>query len=263
MIFLPFLIFVLGLLVGSFLNVVILRLNTGRSIASGRSACARCNRVLTWYELVPVFSFLALRGKCRTCRLPISFQYPIVELITAVLFIIFYIRMPLASSFSSYSWLAFLFSIVVAGLLLVAAVYDARHKILPDIIIYPFLLLSLIAISVKATLFPAFSEGRAIFDGVLVGLPFFLLWAFSRGRLMGFGDVKLTLGIGWLLGLSAGFSAIILAFWIGAVFGLLLIALSHNHSMKSQVPFGPFLILGTLIVSIGGITLASIFPLWS
>lgn len=260
-IFLPLLIFVVGLLIGSFLNVVILRMNTGRTIATGRSMCARCSRPLEWYELIPVFSFLALRGKCRTCKTSISFQYPVVELITGILFVVFYIKIPLMMGFTAYAWLSFLFALVVSSLLIVAAVYDARHKILPDVIMYPFMLLALLAIAVKSTLFPGFSPLLAIAEGVLVGLPFFLLWLLSRGRAMGFGDVKLATGIGWLLGLSLGFGAVILSFWIGALFGLFLIAVAHTHSMKSQVPFGPFLIIGALIAGLWGISIASIFPL--
>ncbi len=262
MILLPLLIFFLGLLVGSFLNVVILRMNTGRTVVTGRSMCARCSRPLEWYELVPVLSFLFLRGKCRTCKNRISFQYPVVELVTGILFLTLYLKFPLAMGFSAYSWLSFLFTATIASLLIVAAVYDARHKILPDGVIYPFLLLTLIAIAVKATLFPGFPAAKAVFDGVLVGLPFFLLWWLSKGRVMGFGDVKLALGIGWLLGTTLGFSAVILSFWIGAVFGLFLIGVSHTHSMKSQVPFGPFLIAGTLIAGVWGISIWSIFPLW-
>lgn len=260
MIVLPIFIFFLGLLIGSFLNVVILRMNTGRSVATGRSMCARCSRTLHWHELIPVLSFLALGGKCRTCKTPISFQYPVVELVTAVLFIILYIKLPLAAGFTAYSWLSFLFAAVVGSLLIVAAVYDARHKILPDAVMYPFLLLTLLAIAVKATLFSGFSWEKAIVDGVWVGLPFFLLWWLSRGRAMGFGDVKLALGIGWLLGMALGFGAVILSFWIGAIFGLFLIAVAHTHTMKSQVPFGPFLIIGALIAGLWSVSITTIFP---
>jgi prepilin signal peptidase PulO-like enzyme (type II secretory pathway) len=261
--FLPLIIFVLGLIIGSFLNVVILRMNTGRSIVRGRSACARCNKALRWYELVPVVSFLALRGKCRSCKLPISFQYPVVELVTAVLFILLYLKIPIQMGFTAYAWLSFFFSVAVACTLIVIAVYDARHKIIPDTAVYFFILLSILSIAVKATLFPGFPLFDQVFSGVLVALPFFILWWLSGGRVMGFGDVKLALGIGWLLGLSGGFAAVMLAFWIGAVFGLLLIAATHRTSLKSEVPFAPFLIIGVFIVGIWQVTIASFFPLWS
>ncbi len=261
MIFLPIIIFVLGLIIGSFLNVVILRMNTGRSIASGRSMCARCSRPLAWYELIPVFSFIVLRGKCRTCRVPISFQYPVVELATAVLFVLLYIKVALGGGLTPFAWLSFAFACVVGALLVVAGVYDVRHKILPDTVIYPFLLVAVLGIVVKATMVPEFNGLKALFDGVIVGLPLFLLWAVSRGRLMGFGDVKLMLGVGWVLGLSQGIAGLVISFWVGAIFGLFLIALSHRYSMKSQVPFGPFLIIGALIAGLWQVSLSALFPL--
>lgn len=259
MLLFPLFLFVFGLLIGSFLNVVILRMNTGRSIHAGRSACMRCARPLSWYELVPVFSFLALRGKCRGCRTSISFQYPVVELVTGLLFVVLYASIVVKGDFSAFSWLSYLFTLIITSLLIVAAVYDARHKILPDTIMYPFLLLTLLAIGVKATLFSGFSWEKAIVDGVWVGLPFFLLWWLSKGRAMGFGDVKLALGIGWLLGISVGFAAVLLSFWVGAIAGLFLIGLSHGYSMKSQIPFGPFLLIGALIAGVWGITIAQLF----
>jgi prepilin signal peptidase PulO-like enzyme (type II secretory pathway) len=262
MILLPILIFVLGLLIGSFLNVVILRLHTGRSAVSGRSACARCARTLEWYELIPLCSFLALRGKCRTCNTQISFQYPVVEVTTAVLFLLFYIKLPLAASFTYYSWISYIAALVVISLLMVIAVYDARHKIIPDEIVYPLMLTGLVAIIVKTAFFSAFDPVRAVIDGVLVALPFFVLWVASRGRAMGFGDVKLALGLGWILGLTKGFTMVILSFWIGAIAGLFLLGLSKKYSMKSQIPFGPFLIAAAFIVSFWGMTISSVVPIF-
>ncbi|HWC57812.1 MAG TPA: prepilin peptidase, partial [Candidatus Paceibacterota bacterium] len=201
MLLVPIIIFVLGLIVGSFLNVVILRLNTGRSVVRGRSACARCNRTLAWYELVPVFSFLALRGKCRTCQGAISFQYPLVELTTALLFVIEYSRIVIAGGFTQMAWIVYAFVLIVSALFMVIVVYDLRHKIIPDQVVYPLILLALLSILWRGAVFPYFGIATALFGGVLVALPFFCLWFFSKGRLMGFGDVKLALAIGWLFGL--------------------------------------------------------------
>ena len=261
MAFLPLFVFIFGLIIGSFLNVVILRMNTGRSLVVGRSACPRCNRSLLWNDLIPVFSFLNLRGKCRGCKAPISFQYPVVELLTAVLFVTLYSKLLIGMEFSSYAWLSFLFGCTVASLLIVAAIYDARHKILPDVVIYPFLLLSLGSIVVKGTLFSDFNIITTFIEGLLVALPLFLLWALSRGRGMGFGDVKLVLGIGWLFGFSMGIAGLFFAFWIGAIFGLFLIALSHRHGMKSHIPFGPFLMAGALIAFLWDLSINTIFPM--
>ncbi|HVY35831.1 MAG TPA: prepilin peptidase [Candidatus Paceibacterota bacterium] len=262
MVFLPVIIFVLGLLIGSFLNVVILRMHTGRSFVKGKSICPRCGRKLRWFELVPVVSFLALRGRCRTCHEHISFQYPIVELLTGFLFVLFYIKAPLAGGFSAFSWAWFVFMATIASVLIVITVYDIRHKIIPDGAVYTFILLALISVVYHvitggiALIFPL------LIAGVVVALPFFLIWFFSKGKFMGFGDVKLALGMGWLLGLSQGFTAVIFGFWIGGIFGLFLIALSHRYSMKSEIPLAPFLIAGLSIVGIFGITLSSLFPLW-
>lgn len=124
---------VLGLIIGSFLNVVILRLNTERSFG-GRSGCMTCMNQLSWFELIPVFSFLGLRGRCRKCKANISIQYPIVELITGFIFAalflkfqnVFFYGQTLVFSFT-YAYFAAAFS-----LMLVIAVYDIRHKIIPD-----------------------------------------------------------------------------------------------------------------------------------
>jgi prepilin signal peptidase PulO-like enzyme (type II secretory pathway) len=98
--------------------------------------------------------------------------------------------------------------------------------------------------------------------GALVAVPFFLLWYFSKGKLMGFGDVKLMLGIGWLTGLMLGISTLILSFWIGGIVGLFLIGLTKRYGMKSEVPFGPFLIVALGLVELWGVTLHSLFPVW-
>jgi leader peptidase (prepilin peptidase)/N-methyltransferase len=262
MILLPIIVFAFGLLIGSFLNVVILRINTGRSVVHGSSKCARCNRALRWYELVPVFSFLGLRGRCRTCRVDISFQYPLVELITAIVFVILYSKILVLGAFTLTAWVAFIFALIVSALLVVITVYDLRHKIIPDHVVYPFIVLAVLSIGWKALLVPAFSVSTALFQGVVVALPFFLLWYFSKGRLMGFGDVKLALGIGWLTGLAVGISVVVLSFWIGGIVGLFLIGLTKRYGMKSEVPFGPFLIVALFIVLVWGVTIQSLFPLW-
>lgn len=262
MILLPIFIFILGLIIGSFLNVVILRLNTGRSIAKGRSKCMRCNTELSWYELIPVFSFLGLKGRCKTCKGHISFQYPLVELITAITFTVLYTTDIFNYGLTWWAGIIFIFSATVASLLIIIFVYDMRHSIIPDHIVYLFIILSLLSIIWSIFTVRGFSAPAALVQGILVALPFFLLWAFSKGRLMGFGDVKLALGMGWLLGLLGGFSAVVFAFWLGAIVGLFLLGLSRKYSMQSQVPFAPFLILGTFIVAVCNVTIMSLFQLW-
>ncbi len=261
MIFLPILVFGLGLIIGSFLNVVILRLNTGRSIVTGRSKCATCSRTLHWYELIPVFSFLGLRGKCRSCKAPISFQYPFVELVTAIIFIILYTKIILVGGLTLLAVGSFIGAAIAASLLIVIAVYDFRHKIIPDQIVYLFIALGFISIIWKTLVLPGFLPTPFIIAGPALAAPFFFIWFFSKGKAMGFGDVKLALGMGWFVGMSAALATFLLSFWIGAIVGLFMIAFS-GAKMKSQIPFAPFLIFAFFIVALWGITIATLFPIW-
>ena len=261
-ILLPVFIFLLGLIIGSFLNVVILRINTGRSIATGRSKCAHCSRVLKWYELVPVFSYLALGGKCRTCKASISRQYPLVELVTGITFVVLYIVTMVRPGFTWLTLVSFVFTCVVASLLMVLTVYDIKHKIIPDKIVYSFIALSFLSIVWRAVFVAGFMPWETVAAGFILATPFFLLWFFSKGKFMGFGDVKLMLGIGWLLGISMGTMALLFSFWIGGIFGMFLLALTSRYSMKSQIPFAPFLIMGTFIAGVWGITITSFFSIW-
>lgn len=233
----------LGLIVGSFLNVVILRHNTGRTL-SGRSGCLSCGRKLKWYELLPVLSFIIQKGRCRGCQAKISWQYPIVELSTAILFALIYCLI---------GWQIWLLIIywLIACLLVIITAYDFKHQIIPDRFVFAFIALGLIKV--------IFSDAViwwGLVGGLTTSLPLFLLWAVSRGRWLGFGDVKLALGIGLLLGVTAGLSALMLAFWIGAGIGLILIGWGKtqlwrkgkSYTMKSEIPFAPFLILGFWLV---------------
>lgn len=257
-------IFIMGLLVGSFLNVVALRYNSGLSYRKGRSMCFSCGEALRWHDMVPVFSFLFLLGKCRQCKTKISWQYPVVELLSGLLFVgIFYRQYSLWSLYGGmqygllFSVLFFIFYVVVFSLLLVIGVYDIKHKIIPDKMVFAFIGLSLVK------LFIFFVCNDFLYDlpnilnllaPVLLSLPFALIWLLSSGRMMGLGDAKLIFGIGALLGFGLGLSAVILSFWIGCVWSVGLLIARRNKrksasvGMNTEIPFAPFLILGTIIV---------------
>jgi leader peptidase (prepilin peptidase)/N-methyltransferase len=168
----------------------------------------------------------------------------------------------LSHGFNLASWLVFLFSTIMASLLIVILVYDFRHKIIPDKIVYPFIVLSFVSIIWKVATITSFSFLSAILAGILLAAPFFFLWFLSKGRLMGFGDVKLALGMGWLVGISGSITLFFLSFWLGAIVGLLLIATSKVHSMKSEIPFAPFMIVSLFIVGVLGVTISTLFPIW-
>jgi len=245
-------IFILGTIIGSFLNVVIYRFNTGMTIVKGRSMCMTCSRHLRWYELLPLFSFLIQKGKCRRCASKISHQYPIVEFITGLMFAFVAFKFLPILEFSYWSYMLFVvFFVFIFSLLIVISVYDLRHKIIPDKLVFIFIFLSFISIFINQTPFgqliklPTLSHFVA---GPLLALPFVLIWYFSKGRLMGLGDGKLILGIGWILGLVSGIFALVLSFWIGTIISLGLMFLYRNKmNMKTEIPFAPFLIFSTFI----------------
>ncbi len=203
--------------------------------------CLYCGKVLKWYELVPLLSFLALKGRCASCKSRLSFQYPLVEFVAGALFLLsfIYAKNYIASEF--FYFLPYIF--VIISILLIIVVYDLRHKIIPDKLVFFFILLSL----VRPALFllPGESLSSALFSGPLFFAPFAFIFFISRGKWIGFGDAKLVLGIGWFLGMIRGGLAILFSFWIGALFSIILLFLrSRQFTMKSEIPFAPFLLLG-------------------
>lgn len=253
-----------GLIVGSFLNVLILR--WGKQRVTGRSACVSCGGRIAWYDLIPVISWILLRGRCRACGAKISIQYVLVEAGTAILFVLI--------GLSSLPLLTRLAALPIAALLVAIAVYDLRHTLIPDAWVLTVaglaLLSSLLSLAGQETLFDVI---LTLFfgpvGGSLVALPLFGFWFFSHGTWMGFGDVKLALAMGWLLGIVSGLEALFLAFVLGAAIGIPLLFFSSRawelmrarftptgasqkfrgrFTMKSEVPFGPFLVAATLII---------------
>jgi len=215
-----------------------------------------CQNQLSWYELIPLLSFLALAGRCKSCKTKISAQYPLVEFITGLVFAGLFLKfqdvfLGHALVFSiTYSFYAVIFS-----LLIVIGAYDLKHKIIPDTLSLLGGVLALTGMfffvnfsnSSTPFFYPHLPSILEFLSGPIIALPFALLWLISRGRWMGLGDAKLALPLGWLLGLAGAFSAVVLAFWIGAIIGVVLILASRNYKMKSEIPFAPYLILGTLL----------------
>ena len=258
-------IFIFGALVGSFINVVALRHNTGRSAMKGRSVCYGCNKELRWYELVPIISFFFQGGKCLRCKTKLSWQYPLTELFTGLVFVGIALRQiylwPVYSAFQHgllYSILFFFYYALVFSLLMVIVLYDIRHMIIPNGFAYTFIFLSvakLLVFLVCRGFSLSFIDIFDVLAPLILFLPFAILWVASEGRWIGLGDAKLAFGIGALIGFIPGISTIILAFWIGAVWGVILLLKNsisrHGNKkigMKTEIPFAPFLVLATLIV---------------
>lgn len=263
-------IFIFGTIIGSFLNVVIYRYNTGKGIG-GRSECFSCKRKLTSIDLIPLFSYIFLRGKCRTCHSKISPQYFFVELLTGILFVASYLvdlkYLLISPNLFLYE---LVYHLIVMSFLVIIIVYDMKHKIIPDAFAYGFALIALAHMFVTVLPSGAFAlvqpDSFHMIAGIALAFPFYIFWLISSGRWMGLGDAKLALGIGWFLGLSAGGTAIIFSFWIGAAVSVFLLIVIKfikglrkevpvsfrsrlpRLTFKSEVPFAPFLITGLLIV---------------
>lgn len=250
--------FVTGLCIGSFLNVLVLRHNTGLGFF-GRSFCPSCGRSLTWKELIPLMSFALQKGRCKSCRSEISWQYPLVEFATGAVFLFTYLKYADCWSRDGLCFIYFLFGLLFWSIFIAIFVYDFKHKIIPDHFVYTLIFLSFIyrlAISASVYYFWDF------FAPIILFAPFFLLWFFSKGAWIGFGDAKLAAAIGLILGLLGGIASLIYAFWIGAVVSLCLMAISKlvktrnlslklgskEITMKSEIAFGPFMIIGVFLV---------------
>jgi leader peptidase (prepilin peptidase)/N-methyltransferase len=286
----------LGLAVGSFINVLTLRWKPAEEnrllkIIQGRSHCLHCGQTLKWFEVIPLLSFVFLRGRCRHCRIKLSWQYPLVEGLTGVVFIGLMWRI-LRFNFFAYQlfsdprtnfWVVatILIWFFYAAVLIALSVIDLRHYLLPDKIIFPAMGIALLAnlgfygLSISSGFFPKaglnflgpyadlinghFNILTSAILGVLVLSAFlFLIYILSRGRAMGLGDVKLAALIGLMLGLASGIAALIIAFIIGAVVSLAIV-LVRKKKLKDAVPFGPFLTLGVLSVIFLGETLLNFY----
>lgn len=229
------LIFIFGLIVGSFINVLVMRLNTGRPVLAGRSKCFSCGEKLGVAELIPVFSFFLQKGRCRSCGSKISWQYPLVEFLTGLAFLIVYFRF-------GFTFQGILF--ILASIFLIAiSVYDLRHKIIPNQFVWPLIALGFLNQLIFAESVSSF------FYNLLPGIYFFaffgLLWLISRGAWLGFGDAKLSLATGWFLGLVQGLAAMLYSFWTGALVGIFLLFWHRPRlTMKHEIPFAPFIVLG-------------------
>lgn len=230
-----FLFFLIGLCVGSFLNVVIDRIETGESIAKGRSKCDFCKKTLRWHELIPVLSWIFQKGQCIRCKKHLSIQYPIIELATGFGF-------ALLVGLSQLSVLGLFASLVIFSMLLVSFMIDLKYELVSDVFMgIIFIATVILYVDRFGSISPLLPY---LLSGLAAALFFFLFWAFSKGKAMGFGDVELAFILGFLSGYPAILYGLYIAFLTGALVGVILIV-KGKKSLKSHVPFGPFMILGT------------------
>jgi leader peptidase (prepilin peptidase)/N-methyltransferase len=233
---------IIGLCVGSFLNVCAYRLPLNESIVSPRSRCTSCGRTLTWFDNLPVLSWVALRGRCRTCQQPVSWMYPAVEVLTALIFVIIYLTYG--------PTLLSLARAVFACALIVLFVTDLQHKILPNVITLPGIVVGFVC---SLFLPPGWVSSLI---GLVVGGGFLLAIAEAYYRVrgqegLGMGDVKLLAMIGAFLGWKLVLLTLVFASFTGSLAGGLLIA-SGRGNMKYALPFGTFLAVGALLAATWG-----------
>ena len=245
--FAPLSLFMIGLCVGSFLNVCIYRLPLKQSVVWPGSRCPGCGHELAWFDNIPVASYVILRGRCRSCRVPISVRYPIVEALTAAIFL--------------WHWTVFgptpllLVRLLFACALIVLFAIDLDHQILPDVITLPGIIVGVIC---SVFVPPGLLMSLA---GMLLGGG--LLWAISEAwfrlrkvEAMGFGDVKMLAMVGAFLGVKLVMVTFVLGSMIGGIVGALLIAM-RRADMATRVPFGTMLAVAALIASLYGDSLVA------
>jgi leader peptidase (prepilin peptidase)/N-methyltransferase len=258
-------VFCLGAIIGSFLNVFIYRFHTGKSLG-GSSHCLSCAKQLRWFELLPLFSYVALRGRCLGCKSFVPKRYFVVEFLTAVMFVV---AAYTASTIEMFVWLSSMFVVLI-----LITVYDYYHFIIPDELT--------IALGVLMTGWLGWQYwlGSLTLEalGVLVGASlagagfFFFLWFVSRGAWLGFGDVKLAIPLGLWVGATSVFSFIVVSFWIGAAVSLFILGWqkyergkrrlhlsAETLTMKSAVPFAPFMVAGAVLVYVIKFDVLSLF----
>ena len=251
--------FAVGLLIGSFLNVCILRIPQGTFWASARSQCPTCQQVIPAWFNIPVLSFLWLRGRSRCCQTRISWQYPVVELLTGILFAFIYTRFPFwefsTFYFSISNLIRFFHGVIFFSVLLVCLGIDMRHHIIPDVLSLPMILLSVPVFLVhpeltwKSSLIGIVAGGGVIY---LIAWSYFLI---RKEEGIGFGDAKLLAAIGGWLGYQAVLPTLLLASVIGSILGIGIVFFQAvgtrkfvvQSSLRMEIPFGPFLVVGAFL----------------
>lgn len=237
------LIFIYGLIIGSFLNVLIYRIPREESIAWPGSHCTSCNHSLSWYDNIPLFSYLVLKGKCRYCKTKILSLYPIVESLNAVIYIIMYLKFGFGLDFIFYS--------LMSSILLAVIFIDLKEMIIPDSLVLSILALSIIHKALNYFLYGISPNLISSFLGLLVAGGLFLaIVIISRGG-MGGGDVTLIGALGFVLGFKYIFLCIFLSFILGAIISIILLA-TKIKKRKDPIPFGPFIVLGFFMTVLWG-----------
>jgi prepilin signal peptidase PulO-like enzyme (type II secretory pathway) len=238
--------FIFGASLGSFANVMADRLRV-RSFWGGRSECLTCSKKLSWKELFPIFSFLYQKGRCKFCKTKLSQAYLWSEVVSGILVAI------LANTIVNYTFLfnaqllMFLLWSLIITISVAIVIYDLKHTIVPFEMASILIFLGLIFTAYRQICF-GFVWADAL-SGLIVALPFGLMYLVSRGKWVGFGDVMLYMAFGFLLGLPMGVTTFFYSIWLGAFVSVVLMVVhKKDYNLKSEIPFTPFIIIAALFV---------------
>lgn len=244
----------LGLCFGSFVGALVWRLHEGENFVNDRSRCEDCGHVLSALDLVPVISWVALGGRCRYCHKRISVQNPVLELSMAALFVLSYIYWPVHLA-DWVTWMSFGLWLTYVVALVALFVYDMRWMLLPDVIVISLICLGLVDVGLRLSVtqqltFMGYMQ-HIVLGAAALGGFYWLLYTLSGGKWVGYGDVKLGVFMGLVLGWQGALLTLFLANILGFIFvvpGLV----TGKLTRQSQVPFGPFMILAFLLVGLFG-----------
>lgn len=240
----------LGIAVGSFLNVVVFRAKENEPV-KGRSKCRACLEPVATIDLIPVVSYFALKGRCRKCTSVLEWQYPVIELATGVLFGLFFVRAAMGIGYPGFveesEWLLlFARDAIIICFLLIIFVYDFRYSYILDRFSIPAIIIALLLNMALGA--PVLS---LLLGALLIGAFFAFQFLVSKGRWVGGGDIRMGLLMGAFLGLQLGVVALFLSYVLGAIIGIFLLVFKHRKP-DSHVPFGTFMALAMLVTMVWG-----------
>lgn len=237
-----------GFVFGSFINVIIDRVPSGKFFSDKRSYCESCGKNLKWYDLVPLLSFILIKGKCRYCKTPIPKRLLLVEILTGIGFLSIYHFSDAGLSFTLI-FLLLIFSLYVAIFFI-----DAKHHIIPDSILITLLCATLLMHIINGA-----DLTQYIITGIISFIFFLILYLITKSKGIGFGDVKFSFVIGFMLGFPEAIVAFYAAFLTGAIISIILILIGKKKAKGSVIAFGPFLIIGVAIAALYTHEIISLF----
>ncbi len=250
--------FIYGAAIGSFVQVVVTRLNVA-PVMKSRSKCLSCGEALRVSDLIPVFSYIFLKGKCRYCKVPFGRDALFIELGFGMIFLFLYhFILVWAAPVAFAVWLAYYTLVFIS--LGVIALYDYKHSYVPVAFLALFSFLSLVMLGIRYAYEPGVTT---LLGPLVVALPFLLIWLVTQGRALGFGDVLLYMAVGAFFGIEQGLAVLLISIWLGALVGVLIYVDRKRKKIPgTAIPFVPFIVSAFLIVlftDIGVLSFASLF----